>query len=195
MSFEMLEAGLHVNPEKLNRILQESIDLSAPSADIILLGYGLCSMAAVGLVSKSCTLIIPKVDDCGAIFLGSATEYNRQILSVPGTIYMSKGWLEAGTPLFEQGDMVKRYGEEKAQELLQVMFKSYTRLVFINTGTSESKFYRAQSRSTAEQLNLRYEEIKGSDSILIKLLHGPWDDGFVIAEPGQAISFSDFRKS
>ena len=195
MSFEMLEGGLHVNPEKLNKIIQQSIDLSAPSADIILLGYGLCSMAVVGLMSESCTLIVPRVDDCSAIFLGSVTEYNRQICKVPGTICMSKGWIEAGTPLFDQGDLVKRYGEEKSQELLQLMFKSYTRLVFIDTGTSESRLYRERSKSTAKQLHLRYEEIKGSDSILTKLLHGPWDNGFVIASPGQAISFSDFRKS
>jgi hypothetical protein len=195
MSFQMLEAGLHINPEKLKKKLQQSIDFSEPGAEIILLGYGLCSLAVVGLVSEKRTLIIPRVDDCTALFLGSAAEYTRQLSSVPGSIYMSRGWIEAGTPLFDSGDMVKRYGEEKARSLLQGMFKSYTRLVFIDTGISESEIYRVQSKSTAEQLNLRYEEIRGSSSIIVKLLYGPWDNGFIIAPPGRAVSFTDFRSS
>lgn len=195
MTFEMLEAGLHVNPEKLKKTLQQSIDLSESGAEIILIGYGLCSLSVVGLMSEKRTIIVPKVDDCTAIFLGSTTEYTRQLSNAPGTIYMSRGWIEADAPLFEYGDMVKRYGEEKARSLLKGMFKSYTRLAFIDTGTSESEYYRARSRSTAEQLNLRYEEIKGSISIITKLLYGPWDNGFVIASPGRAISFMDFRES
>jgi hypothetical protein len=193
MSFQMLEARLHINPQKLNKMLQQSIDLSEPTAEVILLGYGLCSLAVVGLVSEKCTLIVPKVDDCTAIFLGSKVEYTRQLSSVPGSIYMSRGWIEAEAPLFDSGDMVKRYGEEKARALLQGMFKSYTRLVFIDTGTGGSELYRERSRNTAEQLNLRYEEVKGSKSIITQLLYGPWDNGFVIAPPCRAISFTDFR--
>jgi hypothetical protein len=193
MSFQMLEASLHINPQKLNKILQQSIDLSEPTAEVILLGYGLCSLSVVGLISERRTLIVPKVDDCTAIFLGSAAEYTRQLSSVPGSIYMSRGWIEAEAPLFDSRDMVKRYGEEKAQLLLKGMFKSYTRLVFIDTSTGGSELYRERSRNTAEQLNLRYEEVKGSKSIITQLLYGPWDDGFVIASPGHAISFLDFR--
>ena len=195
MSFQMLEAGLHVNPEKLRERLQQSIDLSEPGAEIILLGYGLCSLAVAGLMSEKRTLIVPRVDDCTAIFLGSSAEYTRQLSNVPGSIYMSRGWIEAEAPLFEYGDMVERYGEEKAQLLLKGMFKNYTRLVFIDTGTGGAELYRERSKSKAEQLNLRYEEIKGSKSIITRLLYGPWDDGFVIAPPGQVISFLDFRKT
>ena len=111
MSFQMLKAGLHVNPEKLKKTLQQSIDLSEPTAEVILLGYGLCSLAVVGLMSEKRTLILPRVDDCTAIFLGSAAEYTRQLSSVPGSIYMSRGWIEAEGPLFEYDDMVKRSGE------------------------------------------------------------------------------------
>ena len=195
MSFQMLQAGLHVNPEKLRETLQQSIDLSEKGAEVILLGYGLCSLAVVGLMSEKCTIIVPRADDCTAIFLGSATEYKKQLSSTPGSIYMSRGWIEAEAPLFEYEDMVKRYGEKKARVLLQGMLKNYTRLVFIDTGTGGSEIYRDRSKRTAEQLNLRYEEIKGSKSMIAKLLFGPWDNGFVVAPPGRAISFLDFRKS
>jgi hypothetical protein len=195
MSYETLEGGLHINPEKLKKTVQQSIDLAEPSAEIILLGYGLCSMGVVGLMSENRTIVVPRVDDCTAIFLGSTTEYTRQHSNVPGTIYMSKGWIEAGTPLFDTTDMVKRYGEARARSLLNLMFKNYTRLAFIDTGAGELEHYRTHSKNTANELNLRYEEIKGSNRIITKLLYGPWDGEFVIAFPGQTISLLDFKKS
>jgi len=195
MRYEVLEAGLHINPGNLKQRLQQSIELAEPTADIIILGYGLCALAVVGLMSKRSTIILPRVDDCTAIFLGSGTEYLRQHSRVPGTLYMSKGWLEAGAPLLQREEMVKRYGEEKAWALIKSMFKSYTRLAFIDTGISEAEIYRAQTRTIADELNLRCEEIKGSDSIIVRLLFGPWDDQFVMIPPGKVISFLDFRKS
>ena len=78
MSYEVLDFGLHTNPKSLKRALQNAINSSAPDIETILLGYGLCSQAVVGLRSGSRTLIIPRVDDCIAIFLGSAAEYQKQ---------------------------------------------------------------------------------------------------------------------
>lgn len=193
--YETLEAGLHINPENLKQKLQQSIKAAESAADIIILGYGLCSLAVVGLMSKRSTIIVPRVDDCTAIFLGSRAEYARQHSHIPGTLYLSKGWLEAGAPLLQREEMVKRYGEEKAKLLIKSMFKSYTRLAFIDTGISDSEYYRTQTRTIAEELNLRYEEIKGSNSIIVRLLYGPWDEEFVTVSPGQSISFTDFRKS
>jgi hypothetical protein len=73
------------------------------------------------------------------------------------------------------------------------MFKGYTRLAFIDTGDGEQQSHRERSMSTAARLEITYEEIKGSRSLLYKLVNGPWDDGFVVSPPGRAISFSDFR--
>jgi len=47
----------------------------------------------------------------------------------------------------------------------------------------------------ARRFDLKYEEIQGSDSLVRKMLFGPWDSDFVIAEPGETISFEDFRKA
>jgi hypothetical protein len=88
--------------------------------------------------------VIPRVDDCIAIFLGSVAEYNQQHKNVPGTLYTTKGWIEAGNSPIEGHDyMVKRYGEAKARSLFKKMLSNYTRLVFINTGNYELEHYRA----------------------------------------------------
>jgi hypothetical protein len=191
---QVLDFGLHVNPQELKRILQETVDAVAPEADTILLGYGLCSQAVVGLRANGCTLVVPRVDDCIAIFLGSGVAYREQFRAVPGTYYLTKGWIEAGdSPFAEYDSLVERYGEEKAQWLMGQMLKNYTRLALINTGQYELERYRAYARNTAERWGLRYEEIPGSGTLVARLLHGPWDGDFVVARPGETFSYLDFR--
>ena len=196
MSHEVLDFGLHTNPKSLKRALQNAIKSSAPDIETILLGYGLCSQAVVGLRSGSRTLIIPRVDDCIAIFLGSAAEYQKQYRSVPGTYYLTKGWIEFGdTPFSEYDILVKHYGEQIAQRIITQILKNYTRLAFINTGNNKLEHYRERARSMAERFGLRYEEIQGSDVIIKMMLYGPWNDEFIIIPPGKTISFFDFRKN
>jgi hypothetical protein len=68
---EVLDFGLHVNPDALRCSLQQAIDTASKTAERIILGYGLCSQAVVELRANGCTLVVPKVDDCIAIFFGS----------------------------------------------------------------------------------------------------------------------------
>jgi hypothetical protein len=195
LNHEVLAFGLHSNPDKLRHALQNAIDSSARDIETIFLGYGLCAQAAVGLKSGNRTIIVPRVDDCITIFLGSTDQYHQQQRQEPGTLYLTKGWIEAGSPWDGDKSLVKRFGEEKAGILIKKMLQNYRRLVFINTGNYELEQYRTRSQEMADRLNLRYEEIMGSSSIVQKLLTGPWDDDFVVAPPGHTIAFPDFRKS
>jgi hypothetical protein len=196
MSYEVLDFGLHTNPKSLKKALQNTINSSAPDIETILLGFGLCSQAVVGLRSGSRTLIIPRLDDCIAIFLGSTAEYQKQYRSEPGTYYLTKGWIESSeTPFSEYDILVKRYGEQIAQRIINQILKNYTRLAFINTGNNKLEYYREHARSMAKRFNLHYEEIQGSDVIIKKILYGPWNDEFVIIPPGKTVSFFDFRKN
>jgi hypothetical protein len=196
MSYEVLDFGLHTNPKSLKKALQNAINSSAPDIETIILGYGLCSQAVVGLRSGSRTLIIPRVDDCIAIFLGSAYEYQKQYRSAPGTYYLTKGWIEFDdTPFSEYDILVERHGEQIAHRIINQILKNYTRLAFINIGNNKLEHYREHARSMAERFNLRYEEIQGSDVLMKKLLYGPWDDELVIIPPGNTISFFNFRKN
>jgi hypothetical protein len=194
MKYQRLEFGLHNEPDKLKKSLQEAIDAVEPDIDTVLLGYGLCSRSVTGLKSEKCTLVIPKIDDCIGIFLGSLDEYNRQHRSQPGTLYYTKGWIEAHeNPHDQMPDLVKKYGEAKAQSYFKILIKNYTRMVFINTGNYKIESYRERIQTSAKELNLRYEEIKGSNALIKKMLLGQWDGDFVIAPPGKVISFLDFK--
>jgi hypothetical protein len=194
LSYEILDFGLHLVPSNLKSKLQEAIDASCAHFNTLLLGYGLCSMALVGLRANGCTLVTPRVDDCIAIFLGSRQSYVEQAKKAPGTYYLTKGWIEvADTPFDEYERMVAQYGEERADRLMKVMLKNYTRLVYIDTGHDDKQRYIDYARKTAEQFNLRFEELPGSNSLILKLLSGPWDDEFLVVPPGATISYLDFK--
>jgi hypothetical protein len=195
MSYAVLEFGLHSNPDKLRAALQDAIDAASPNIKTILLGFGLCAKAAIGLKSGNRTLVIPKADDCITIFLGSIAQYRQQQQLEPGTLYMTKGWIEAGTPLDEQREILaKKYGENKAGILFKKMLQGYKRLGFINTGNYELERYRIRSRESAQRLDLRYEEIQGDNSLVKKLLSGPWDEEFVVVPPGRTVELSHFMQ-
>jgi hypothetical protein len=148
-----------------------------------------------GLKAGNRTIVIPKADDCITIFLGSVAHYNQQQRNEPGTLYLTKGWIESGTPLDEQREiMAKKYGEEKAGFLFKKMLQGYTRLVFIDTGNYELGQYRSRSQKIAERLGLRYEEIKGDSTLVKALLNGSWDGDFVVVPPGDTVALSDFRR-
>ena len=48
MQHQVFDFGLHVNPDKLRRTLQEAIDAVSGQYETIILGYGMCSQAIIG---------------------------------------------------------------------------------------------------------------------------------------------------
>lgn len=207
VEYQVFDFGLHVNPANLKRALQDAIDAAGETADVVFLGYGLCSMAVVGLRANGCTLVVPRVDDCIAIFLGSSCAYKEQATAEPGTYYVTKGWLKVGdTPFDEYESLAARYGPAKAEWVIREMIKHYTRLALIATGGAVDEIapgqgdpgqgnvedYREQVRVMAERWGLRFEEIPGSDALVRKMLFGPWDDEFVVVPPGESIRYEHF---
>ena len=195
MQRQVLEFGLHLRPNLLTQALQTAIDQST-SVDLILLGYGECSRAVIGLKSSQATLVVPRTDDCIAIFLGSRDAYHDQVHQEPGTYYLTKGWIEVGdSPFDEFKRMAERYGEPRAKRMIMLMLKNYTRLAFINTGNYDLERYRDYARRAAETFGLRFEEIEGAPTLVEKLLFGPWDDEIIVCPPGQSITYEMFRRA
>jgi len=192
-SYEVLDFGLHQRPPNLRDTLQTRLD--AAQADTVLLGYGLCSLAVVGLKPGAAQLVIPRVDDCIALFLGSRTRYEEQLSREPGTYYLTKGWIEvADTPFKEYDRLVARYGKETADDVIHMMFQHYTRLCFINTGHGDLTRYHDYGREMAERFKLRFETVDGSPALVQKLAEGPWDDEFVVVPPGETLAYAAFNQ-
>jgi len=196
IAYEVLDFGLHFRPENLKNALQEVIDKSANDAETLILGYGLCSNGAAGLKApETATLVIPRVHDCIAIFLGSHAAYMQKMQEEKGTFFLAKGFIEAGdTPIEEYKRTAARHGKKIADRVMRIMFADYKRILFVNTGHDEISTYRDHARRTARQFNLRYEEMNGSRMLINKIIHGPWDEEFIVARPGETIHLEQFLK-
>jgi len=188
-----LESGLHLHPDKLQGALQAMIDEITAHTETIILGYGLCSMGVIGLKATDSTLVIPCLDDCIALFLGSRRAYRKALSEEPGTYFLSKGWIDAGITLLDElKRMEERYGKRRAELVMKRMLQHYRRLAFIDMGHQDQEQYRQFSQRAAKVFNLYYQEIKGTPELLGKICNGPWDDEFVVAPPGHTIHLEDF---
>lgn len=199
VEMRVLDIALHVSPDNLRSKLQETVTEMENGCKHIVLGYGLCSCAVEGVVSQKASLVIPRMDDCTGVMLGSREEYLRQQSQIPGTYYLSQGWMEADTHLFaEYKLMVDRFGQERADRLMKNMIRHYTRLAYItsdqNPDEPKNKEY---CKKTASQFNLRYQEIPGSLRLLEKIAARKWDQDFVVFGPGEPVDrwrfFSDWQ--
>jgi hypothetical protein len=195
-----LDYGLHSLPKNLKIAVQEELDgLEEPS--LVILGYGLCGNGLDGIQSGKHTLLIPRADDCIAIFLGSYAAYRREFDENPGTYYLTKGWLESGSdPLKEYGKLVQKYGRETADWLMNEQYQHYKRLLFVAHTQEDLDLYAPRARKVGDymaQWGVKYEEMSGSDGYLRQLTQiaselDRIDENFLVVTPGGALKQNMF---
>jgi hypothetical protein len=203
-STSFIDYGMHRVPKNMTEALQESIDkIKEPS--LVVLGYGLCGNGLNGIQAGIHTLIIPRVDDCIALLLGSRQAYIKEFKATPGTYWLSNGWLESGShPLKEYREYTEKYGSKRAAWIMDQQYQNYERLAFITYSQDDLEKYRPQALEVAQycaQWEMRYEEIVGSDRYIrqiLTLIDDPKsaDDEFIVVSPCGQINqerFWDFK--
>jgi hypothetical protein len=194
--------GLHRLPQKMTLTLQDAID-SILQPSLVVLGYGLCGNGLNGIRAGSHTLLIPRVDDCIALLLGSHRAYMQEFETVPGTYYLSKGWLESGShPLKEHREYAEKYGPEEADWLMDQQYQHYERLAMVAHTQEDLAKYRPEAEEVArycERWGYRYEEILGSDTYVRRLIEvaaalDQADGDFVVVPPGGEIKQTQFMR-
>jgi hypothetical protein len=197
---EFKDYGLHRVPSKLTFTLQDAID-SITEPSLVVLGYGLCGNGLNGIKAGPHTLLIPRVDDCIAILLGSREAYMREFNAVPGTYYLSKGWLESGShPLKEYHEISEKYGPEDAAWIMDAQYQNYERLVLVAHSEEDMAQYRPEAQQVADycgQWNMRYEERLGSTAYVERLVAAAMnpdevDHDFLVIPPGGEIRQEQF---
>jgi len=197
-----MDYGLHRVPVKMTAALQEAIDsLETPS--LVVLGYGLCGNGLAGLRAGPHTLLMPRTDDCIALLLGSHRAYMREFEANPGTYYLTKGWLEAGSnPLQEYEALEPKYGAKEAMWLMDQQYQNYRRLALVAHSQADLDQYRPQAQAVAQfcqRWGMAYAEILGSEDYVRRVveatralasgqpLPGALRPDFVIVRPGGEI--------
>jgi hypothetical protein len=203
----LMDYGLHLTPQKMKGAIQAHIDaLDRPH--LVLLGYGLCGNGPVGLQSRQHTLVIPRVDDCIALFLGSRAAYLRAFQDNPATYYLTPGWIECGgEPWSTYQECSAKYGADKAGWIADAMYRRYRKACFIALSPEELARYRPRALQIAafcrERWNWQYEERLGSDRLIRRLIGacagfdgtpGSSED-LIVVEPGRDVLQEWFMSS
>ncbi|MBR4748642.1 MAG: DUF1638 domain-containing protein [Abditibacteriota bacterium] len=202
------DAGLHETPDLLRQTVQDEIDRISREGedyDAIVLFYGLCGRGTGELVSREIPILIPRVHDCIALFMGSDAAYKKEFGRNPGTFYHTLGWLVkkinpnemAAIDLYrnydkigweqhpEYGRLEGKYGESNAEYILQFAAswqKNYSRGAYIDMGFGEDE-YAAQTEVMARAFGWKYERIKGDMGFLRELFRGVHSDRVFVLPP------------
>jgi hypothetical protein len=204
-----MQQGLHDTPLLLHQALQAEIDKIDSGNDLysakrrfemdfdaIILGYGLCSNAIIGLVSQKYKLAVARCDDCIALLLGSYKKYRDYFKKNYGTYWYSSSWIEnAYTPsevchkaLLKE--YTEKYGEDNASYLCEVEYttKNYNRCAYVQWDKLQFPEYVEYTQDAAKYFEWDFEKIKGHPKLLMDLVNGNWDKKyFLVVPPGMKI--------
>ncbi len=202
---EVLQQGLHQEPDKLRIALQEAVDrvenMPGPAAagplEAIVLGYGLCSRGIEGVRSKRCKLVVARAHDCITLLLGDKDRYADYVKAHPGTYWYSPGWNRHHTPPGPQrhkklhAEYSEKYGEDNADYLMEVeqsWMKHYDRATFVDLSIGTTDRDVAHTKDCARWLGWSFDRQPGDPALIKALLAGLWDEQrFLVLEPGQTI--------
>jgi len=200
-----LRQGLHRTPALLKSGLQRVIDEidathenDPESYDAVILLYGLCSNSIIGLSSKRLPIIVPRCDDCIAIFLGSQAKYLEIFKQHKGTYWFNQGWYENGRlPSEEHFCKLHRkytdeYGEDNADYLIETEKETllrYSDCVCIRSPVYNAPGFYDFSKKASLFFHWRYSEYEGDNRIIRRLLDGDWNaDEFIVCQKNESIS-------
>ena len=186
-----VESGLHNVPKKLHSALQEALDTADGHARA-LLAIGYCGNSLAGLCSKNAAMIIPRVDDCISLLLGSYK--NRlALMQTENSYFMTEGWLRGERTIWKEYEYaINKYGEEIGKSVFEMILGNYKSLVMLDTGCYDISAIEDEAKKIAVELGLEYKVVPATIGYMKRLLTGPWEDGaFLTIPPGSVIREAD----
>ncbi|MBW1699490.1 MAG: DUF1638 domain-containing protein [Deltaproteobacteria bacterium] len=200
---EFTEKDSHNRSDTLRSLIQDEIDRSqGKKYDAILLGYGLCGNATVGLVARDTRIVVPRAHDCCTLFLGSKETFKQYFKDNPSQPFSSPGYMERSDSPFHDSlvmedmesdpkyvEFVEKYGEANARYIYESMYGSKTnhsKLVYIEIPETANTAYAEMCRKRAEEARMEFVPLKGSLKLLKNLINGSWtEQDFLVLNPGQ----------
>jgi hypothetical protein len=153
---EYLEFALHEDAQYMKRLLIEKVNEMEGKVDAVLLGYAICQSLENVTKEMNVPTIMLKGADCIDALLGRE-EYNKEKKICTATWFMSPGWTRLGV----QG-LVKQFHLDCLEEyppsfFLNMLFESYKRCVFIDSGVVDAEEYKILAKEFADELKLKLD--------------------------------------
>lgn len=211
LDITFMQQDLHMDPSRLREALQQEIDRIENGDDLhtnrrfmekmdaILLGYGLCSNALVGIRSSRFPLVIPRAHDCITHFMGSKEKYAAYFEQIKGTFFYTQGWLDLGLDIGradlerKRSEYMERFdGDEDAVEYLldidRGMLRNYRYITYITWPGMPAASGLAMAQKCAADAGLELLQYEGSSRLMADFVNGNWnEEDFLILQPGQTL--------
>ena len=202
---EIMEQGLHNEPDRLRTVLQEAVTRvealppvpGAGPIEAIVLGYGLCSRGIEGVRTRRCRLVATRAHDCITLLLGDKDRYADYVKDHPGTYWYSPGWnrhhVPPGKDRFDRlrREYIEKYGEDNADYLMEMeqsWMQKYDRATYVDLTVGATDRDLDYTRQCADFLSWSFDRQRGDPDLIRALLEGRWDDErFVVLDPGQTV--------
>ncbi|MDR1421337.1 MAG: DUF1638 domain-containing protein [Coriobacteriales bacterium] len=188
-----IESGLHNTTDRLHLAMQEALDRieRAENPDRVLLGFGFCGNAVLDLRTGDYTLVIPRVDDCITLLLGSFA-VRKEISAEGGTYFLTPGWMGHESNIYaEYQYALDKYGKRLTDDIYREILAHYENLGIIDTGVYDFEAFVEQTKVVARTLGLRQRPIRGTLRYIERLLAGPWPDVEFVTVPKFAVVDQD----
>ena len=210
VDIEFVPMLAHIEPLKLKEMIREKIENSVGESgrkyDAVILGFGLCGNATVGL-SCPVPMIIPRAHDCCTIHLGGKERFIEAFGDILSARWCSTGYFERGRLLSigfsdleqlanyktsaEYMGYVEKYDEETADYLWETLHPKMetNESVYIKIDGFEHSNSYEQYKADMDAVEVKLKTVDGDISLLRALVDGEWDDGrFLTVPPGKRIA-------
>jgi hypothetical protein len=186
----MVESGKHLLPDRLRESIQYELDGIPAAYGTVLLLFGFCGNAMVGVKTGEHRAVLPKAADCIPIFLGS-----RKIRNGYGArrYFFTEGYRRAEShPVSDYARLVERYSESKARAIMCEMLQYYEHLSIIETGVFDVDEVIEAITGLSKATGVPEDVLPGDLRLIRMLIEGDWpDDEFLVLEPGSEITLHD----
>lgn len=203
---EFTEVGEHAQSDRLRDLIQTRIDAAAAedrAYDAILLAFGLCGNATVGLKARRIPLVIPRAHDCCTILLGSRQAFARHFGANPSQPFSSAGYMDRGDYFLRRTDegavihygdgyaeLVEQYGPENADYIWETMHppalsEKEQHAVFIDIPETAHLGHGDRFAAQAAGEGKTCRRLTGDLRLVRGLLQGNWTtEDYLVVPPG-----------
>jgi len=153
---EYLKFALHEDAKNMKKLIIKAVNALEGKVDAVLLGYAICqSLENVTAEFKVPAVMMPGAD-CIDTLLGPE-EYAAEKKRCMMTWFSSPGWAQVGKQGFIEQFRLDTAEGYDPQFFMDLMFDSYERYLFINSGVGDTEFFLKQSKEFADCVHLRLE--------------------------------------
>ena len=189
-----IDVAMHLTPSKMSEAVQQEIDrIEVTSSqiqmcvayDAIVMLYGLCSNGISGIRARKTPIVIPRIDDCTALFLGSQERYDTIFARYGGRLYwLNDSWVELGQIPDESyvrayyDRLCEKFDSQTADYIVKTEFGAldgYTELVYITDRERKGRNVDVAAK-LAEERRWNFHREAGSRELLEAAVNGRWDE-------------------